>query len=218
MCYYDLPYYSDPDNDRSWEYRCSSGGGLANVTTNCSLQVRYTTKLDNSHYHCVRDICERRWLFAMSWVCWSDMICFAFAVYNNWMSHLSFPQANINAQYGTIDYDCPAGGYVGGFQSTFSPTDRTWSVNCCTRQHATLVNCAIPTTIWENSLENVLNWTASGGRVLTGIQSFYSPFNRLAKCTRHVPLKFTINCLTLLMQRSEMAVQTMWNTRYSTHC
>ena len=125
------------------------------------------------------------------------------------MSHLSFPQANINAQYGTIDYDCPAGGYVGGFQSTFSPTDRTWSVNCCTRQHATLVNCAIPTTIWENSLENVLNWTASGGRVLTGIQSFYSPFNRLAKCTRHVPLKFTINCLTLLMQRSEMAVQTM---------
>ena len=98
----------------------------------------------------------------------------------------SFPQANINAQYGSIDFDCPAGGYIGGFKSEFNPTDRIWSVNCCTRQHATLVNCTVPSTLWENSLENVLNWTASSGRVLAGIQSFYSAFDRFTHLSLEV--------------------------------
>ena len=34
-----IHYYSDAIDDRRWEFQCASGGGVANVTSNCTLQV-----------------------------------------------------------------------------------------------------------------------------------------------------------------------------------
>ncbi len=78
--------------------------------------------------------------------------------------------------------ECSNNGYIAGFNAIFSDSDddRQWRPYCCTRPYSTLVDCEIPSSQWENNVEQLLNWTSTDGRVLTGIQSFYSSFNRFA--------------------------------------
>lgn len=69
---------------------------------------------------------------------------------------------------------------MSGFQTNYvsSDDDRLWSPYCCNRNYSTLINCHAPTSSWENPLEGALNWTTTSERVVTGMVSFYSAFNR----------------------------------------
>ena len=54
--------------------------------------------------------------------------------------------------------------------------DRVWEPYCCTRPASALINCAIPTSRYENDLRANLNFTAATDRIIVGVDSFY--FNR----------------------------------------
>ncbi len=89
-------------------------------------------------------------------------------------------QPAVNELLGEINYVCSDDGFIAGLGSEFTATstDRVWEPVCCIRPFARLINCEQPTATWENTLRDPLNFTASGDRIITGIESFY--FNRSA--------------------------------------
>lgn len=83
-------------------------------------------------------------------------------------------EAPINEPTEEITYDCPGNAYVGGFQSTFdaSANDRTWRPYCCSRPRTALIDC-VQSTVWENRVGEILNWTTPGLSVVTGVETFF---------------------------------------------
>ena len=92
----------------------------------------------------------------------------------------SLLQDGINELRMEFNYECPDDGYIAGFKSEYSSSDddRVWYPYCCTRPYSSLVNCHVPSSVWENSLEGLLNWTTTSERVLTGVVTFFASFNR----------------------------------------
>ena len=85
-------------------------------------------------------------------------------------------QAAINALSGSInDFQCPNNGYLSGFDSTYSSSqrDRVWRPYCCDRPHAALVDC-VSQNLWQNELRRDLNITLPSPELfLVGIESFF---------------------------------------------
>ena len=136
--------------DRQWEFQCDTGGGLANVSTTCSLQVRLRKEREGERVAVI-------------------IIIFCFL----------YMQSPINSFRGLIDFACPSDGYISGFFSEFtaSQTDRLWQPYCCSRPFSSLINCQTLVGGWENPLRGNLNYTGpTDNHVVAGIQSFY--FNR----------------------------------------